>query len=138
LACVCDAAAEKKAVSFGSTGDPKREAGSLKADVTNLSIAALLAEGEVMRQGAEKYGSYNWTVHSMRASTYYNAILRHLWAWWTGQDTDPDSGQSHLAHIRASCGILIEQQVAARLNDDRPREIARAVPIMARLKRLLP
>ena len=110
--------------SLGKTGDPKAEAGSQKATLQNISAVALLMEAEVMRGGSKKYGAYNWCEHPMRASTYHDAILRHFFAWWTGEDIDPESGLSHMAHLRACTGILLEQAHTGELIDDRPLALA--------------
>ncbi len=118
---------------LGKTGDPKREAGSKKPSLANLSTAAILLEAHVMQLGAEKYGAFNWAEHPMQATTYYSAILRHLFAWWGGEDNDAESGVSHLAHIRSCCGILIDQQLTERMIDDRPIEIAYATDVMEML-----
>jgi len=113
-----------KKKSLGATGDPKGEAGSSKPGLGNISVVAQYYEGAVMQMGADSYGAYNWCEHPMKASTYYNAILRHLNAWWLGQNLDPKSKLPHHAHIRASSGIIIDQQAAARMIDDRPRTLA--------------
>ncbi len=111
-------------VGLGASGDPKGEAGAAKPGLGNISVAAQYYEGAVMQQGGETYGFYNWCEHPMRASTYYEAILRHLNAWWTGQTEDPKSKFPHMAHIRASAGIIIDQQEADRMIDDRPKNLA--------------
>ncbi len=115
--------------SLGASGDPKGEAGAIKPGLGNISVAAQYYEGAVMKQGAETYGAYNWCDHPMKASTYYEAILRHLNAWWTGEDLDPKSGLPHMAHLRASGGIIIDQQGAGRLIDDRPKNMADIQPV---------
>ena len=57
----------------------------------------------VLAHGAEKYGRYNWR-GGIAYSRLIAAILRHLTAFNNGQDADPESGISHLAH--AGCGIM--------------------------------
>lgn len=53
-------------------------------------------------------------------SKHFEAAQRHLTAWWLGEDNDPESGRSHLAH--AACRILILlSRKALRQHDDRPR-----------------
>lgn len=82
-------------------------------------------------------GSFNWNDTPIRASTYYDAIFRHLAEWYTGRDADPESRVSPLAHIRASCGILLDAAANGNLIDDRPstadagEEIARLTALMA-------
>ncbi len=121
---------------LGTTGDPKGEAGAAKSGLSNISPAAQFYEGAVMERGAAKYGAYNWADHSLQASTYYNAILRHLNQWWLGEDIDPGSGYPHMAHLRASTGILIDQQAAGRLLDDRPKHLAPLAPVFQDIERV--
>ncbi len=109
---------------LGASGDPKGEAGAAKPGLGNISVVAQYYEGAVMADGADTYGAYNWCEHPMKASTYYNAILRHLNAWWAGADIDPKSKFPHMAHLRASTGIILDQQEADRLIDDRPKNLA--------------
>lgn len=55
----------------------------------------------VMQYGAEKYGDNNWK-QGATWSRYFSALMRHLWAWWRGEDIDPESGFNHLAHVGAN------------------------------------
>jgi hypothetical protein len=100
--------------------NPKTAFGVQKCPMHLLPPPALHAEAHVFGLGAKKYGPYNWREHTVSSSVYQAAALRHLMAWWEGQETDPESGQSHLAHARACLAILIDAQVHGRLNDDRP------------------
>ena len=127
----------KPSTTFGATGDPKGEAGAAKPGLDNISLAAQYYEGAVMKQGADTYGAYNWCEHPMKASTYYNAILRHLSAWWQGEDLDPKSGLPPMAHIRASAGILIDQQETNRMIDDRPKMLAPLQPVWEKIAKAL-
>jgi len=52
-------------------------------------------------------------------TTYVAAIMRHLNAWRDGEDLDPESGISHIAHIACSCNILLDAQHCNTLQDDR-------------------
>ena len=101
--------------------DPKRAAGVSKVPLSMISPAALEAEARVMALGAAKYGAYNFTDNRMKASTYADAMLRHILQWWAGEDCDQESGQPHLAHLRACAAILIEQAASGMLIDDRPK-----------------
>ena len=123
--------------SLGVSGDPKGEAGAAKPGLDNISLAAQYYEGAVMKQGADTYGAYNWCEHSMKASTYYNAIQRHLSAWEAGEDLDPKSGFPHMAHVRASAGIIIDQQETDRMIDDRPKMLAPLKPVWEKIMKVL-
>lgn len=69
--------------------------------------------------GALKYGRSNFRFVGVRASIYYDALVRHLNAWFEGEDDDPDSGLPHLAHVLACAAILVEAKAAGKLTDDR-------------------
>lgn len=73
-----------------------------------------------MRLGREKYGAFNWRKDSITASTYIDAAFRHLASWWDGENVDPESNVSHLAHAAAGLLILLDAQVQGTAADDRP------------------
>lgn len=106
--------------------NPKDAAGQRKPGLSCVPPIALLEEGVVMRLGAAKYGAFNWQETAVRASVYYDAALRHLLSWFAGEDVDPESGVSHLAHVRACCGILIDGAASGKMVDDRPRTTSAA------------
>ena len=99
--------------------DPKGEAGSKKAPLWLLPHHVKMAASWVLGLGARKYGPWNWRKTRVCASTYLSAIQRHLGAWEEREDMDPESGQSHLAHIIANCAILLDAQKHDCLEDDR-------------------
>ena len=99
--------------------DPKGVAGATKCPMHLLPPFALREAAWAHKCGAEKYGPYNWRRTKVCASTYIGAILRHLTEWQMGADSDPESGRSHLAHIVASCNILMDAAEHGTLVDDR-------------------
>ena len=86
-----------------------------------IPAPALLTLANVMGLGASKYGAYNWREHKVSSSVYQSAAMRHLLAWWEGEDKDPESGQCHLAHAMACMAILLDAENKGMLNDDRPQ-----------------
>ena len=70
-------------------------------------------------EGACKYGRSNWRKSGVRASTYVDALLRHLLDYFEGNDTDPDSGLPQFAHMLACCAILVDASASGVLVDDR-------------------
>ena len=99
--------------------DPKGEAGKKKAPLNLLPPYALEQCSWVHKLGSEKYGPYNWRKTGVCASTYVAAIMRHLNAWRDGEDLDPESGISHIAHVACSCNILLDADYCGTLQDDR-------------------
>lgn len=72
----------------------------------------------VLEYGAVKYGARNWT-GGMAYSRPWDAAKRHMWAWWKGEDVDPESGLPHLAHAIVSLMFLIDYQATNTGEDDR-------------------
>jgi len=66
--------------------------------------------GKVLTFGAKKYGEDNW-LEGMSWSRLYGATLRHILAFWMGQDNDEETKLPHLAHaICCLTFLLIYQQ----------------------------
>lgn len=62
----------------------------------------------VLMWGAKKYGDENWKTVSNFKERYYNALRRHIDAWWEdGITNDHETGQHHLAHAICCCLFLI-------------------------------
>jgi len=99
--------------------DPKGAAGALKTPLSLIPPFAMEQTAWVHKLGAEKYGPFNWRETGVCASTYVNAIMRHLNAWRDGETLDPESGISHLAHVACSCNILLDADHCGTLQDDR-------------------
>ncbi len=103
-----------------SAENPKDRIGAAKPPLHLIPPAAEILESVVMGLGAKKYGPFNWRTANVRATVYISAARRHLAQWLDGQDDDPESGVSHLAHARACLGILLDAQATGALIDDRP------------------
>ena len=82
---------------------------------------ALTEIGKVLTYGAKKYEAHNWR-KGMAWSRYYDALLRHLNAWNSGEDIDPESGLMHLAHAGCCLVFLIASAVTGLGRDDRWRK----------------
>lgn len=99
--------------------DPKGASGLGKAQLHLLPRVAMIACSNVMRLGAQKYGAHNFRDAQVLATTYVSAIMRHMAAWNDGEDIDPESGESHIAHIMANCCIVLDAMAHNTLLDDR-------------------
>lgn len=118
---------EGETVEAGLT-DPKGEAGKLKCPLHLLPPTAMSQTAWVLALGAHKYGPWNWRGSKVEAMTYVGAIMRHLSAWTSGEDLDPESGKSHLAHIAAGCSILMDATHVGNLIDNRPHQLFPKTP----------
>ena len=74
----------------------------------------------VWAYGVNKYAAWNWA-KGMPWSVPYECMLRHLAAWYRGEDTDPESGESHLGHIMCNVLMLEHFKTAFTEGDDRPK-----------------
>lgn len=65
----------------------------------------------VLTHGAKKYAPGNWRKVPDARQRYFAALMRHVFAWWTGESTDPDSGLHHLAHAMCCLTFLLEPEL---------------------------
>lgn len=85
-----------------------------------MPYAALADVAAVFHLGAEKYSPYNWA-GGMPYSRVFNSAQRHLLAFWAGEDNDPESGESHVAHAMANLLFLLTYLKQPGATDDRPK-----------------
>ena len=62
---------------------------------------------EVLEFGAAKYAPNNWKHVPDATHRYYDAIMRHMDAWWRGERRDPETDRSHLAHVMCCVAFLM-------------------------------
>ncbi len=107
---------------FDESRNPKDIAGSLKPDLSLIPPSAQIVESLALAYGAAEYGRLNWRKERIRITRYIAAMLRHIAAFNDGEDFDPKSGVSHLGHIRATAGIMIDALSLNCAIDDRGTE----------------
>ena len=100
--------------------NPKTAVGATKVPLHLVPPVASHYLALAFKDGASKYGPYNWREHRVSASVYYGAARRHLDAWWDGEDVSRDALVHHLGHVMACCAILLDAMSVDKLNDDRP------------------
>src|ERR1700753_2565728 len=81
--------------------NPKDLIGSSKPPLSLIPGTALTHLAMAMKNGADKYGAYNWRDYKIQSMIYCDAMERHLRAWIDGEDLAEDSGLHHLAHAMA-------------------------------------
>jgi hypothetical protein len=102
--------------------NPKELAGAKKpATWSVMPRWVMLQVGRVMSVGAAKYSPFNYRESRIAASTYQDAMERHLQLWFDGEDNDDETGVSHLASVIASCALLMDAQATGKLDDDRQK-----------------
>jgi hypothetical protein len=125
-ACPCHAApvGQRNTTHHAATKDtnPKDAIGTRKVPASCVPAPVIAEIGLALLEGACKYGRHNYRIAELgvRASVYYDATMRHLWAWWEGEDIDPDSGLSHVTKAIASLTVLRDAMIRGNVTDDRP------------------
>lgn len=99
--------------------NPKDIAARGKCPLWLVPPVAEELEARVLEKGAEKYGAWNWRNEEIALSTYISATKRHL-AAYLETDNDLEDGLCHLAHARATIGIILDARAHGTLIDDRP------------------
>lgn len=91
--------------------NPKDAVGVGKIPMSCVPSLPMQEVGVAMYEGARKYGRHNWRASGTRASVYYDAAMRHLMAWWEGENLDPDSGLPHITKAMATLLVLRDAQM---------------------------
>ena len=99
-----------------SKGGHKDDRGKVRMELIPPEL--LEAVGDILTFGAEKYSARNWE-HGMRWSRPFGALMRHMWAWWRGEDKDPETGRSHLWHAACCIAFLVAYEARGDGEDDR-------------------
>ena len=80
---------------------------SNKPNTALLPPLSLLGAARVLGMGASKYGPDNWR-GGIEYRRLLGAALRHIFAYNSGEDTDPESGLSHIHHATVNLMFLGE------------------------------
>ena len=100
--------------------NPKTAVGVSKAPLHLVPPSATHYLALAFKDGAAKYGPYNWRDKTVSSSVYIGAVKRHIDAWWDGEDLSTDANVEHLAHAMACLAIILDAKSVGKLNDDRP------------------
>lgn len=60
---------------------------------------------KVLEFGANKYEAHNWK-KGHYTTKLCESLMRHLFAYLSGEDVDPESGCSHIGHIQCNAMFL--------------------------------
>lgn len=100
--------------------NPKDAVGVKKVPISTVPAPVIAEIGLAMLEGARKYGRHNYRAAGVRASVYYDALFRHMGAWWEGEDIDKESGLSHITKALACLTVLRDSMLLGNWEDDRP------------------
>ena len=97
---------------------PKFDAAKVRVDL--LPIEPMMQIATVFGFGAKKYFANSYRQgETVVWSRTYGSIMRHMMAFWSGEDKDPESGLPHLAHAGTQLFILMEHTAHNQNKDDR-------------------
>jgi hypothetical protein len=113
--------------------NPKDAIGVLKVGLSNIPLGPLLELAVAMTEGSMKYGRHNYRAIGVRSSVYFDALIRHMFAWWEGEDIDTDSGLSHLVKAMACLAVLRDAQINGKCYDDRPPKSPETVALIKKM-----
>ena len=108
----------REEVTTKQLGGEKFDTDKLRYDL--LPPELLEETARVLTFGAEKYSARNWEL-GMAWSRPFGAMMRHMWAWWGGEDKDPETGYSHLAHAACCIAFLVAYERRGTGTDNRPK-----------------
>jgi hypothetical protein len=73
-----------------------------------IPTEAIFEIGKVLGYGASKYGDKNWPLVEDGRKRFYGSALRHLVAWFGGEQLDKESGLNHLSHALTNIIFLLD------------------------------
>lgn len=115
--CHCSAAASLSG-EVRVTSETGGQKGQKLARLGSLDPAALRIVAEVAGFGEEKYDRLNY-LRGFDWSLSFDACQRHLLAFWSGQNLDPESGLPHLGHAAWQCLAMLAFLIHGLGTDDR-------------------
>ncbi len=72
---------------------------------------ALKELARVLTFGSLKYADNNWRKVENGESRYFDACMRHLWAWKEGEKNDEESGLPHLSHALCCISFILDKEM---------------------------
>lgn len=97
----------------------KHDANKVRMEL--LPVTPLVDIAKVLTFGAKKYSDENWR-KGISYKRVYGALLRHLTSWYSGEENDAETGESHLAHAGCCLLFLLEYTHTKTEFDDRYKE----------------
>ena len=103
---------------FGAKSDVAIKHDQNKTEYHHMPPEAFEEVNKVFTFGAKKYAAYNYRA-GFSYSRPFNAAMRHMWAYWRGEDLDKETSISHLAHAICCVLILLQNVLENKGKDDR-------------------
>lgn len=94
----------------------KYDDGKLKMELIPVEMMNAMARG--FTYGAGKYSARNWEL-GLSWGRLFGSVLRHLFAFWGGDEIDKESGIPHLHLASSALAMLVATVDRHPENDDR-------------------
>ena len=91
-----------------------------KAPIHMIPEEAILGTSQVFAFGAKKYKRFNYR-KGIEFTRLQDSLMRHMLAFSKGENTDEESGLSHLYHAAANISMLIYMNENKPEMDDRDK-----------------
>lgn len=102
-----------------------------KPPLANVPVAGIRAVARVQAYGHRKYGDFNNFRKGMEVSRNLSCAIRHIYAYMDGEDLDPESNESHLAHAATRLMFVLQNQADGTAIDDRYKRPEKPLDIPA-------
>lgn len=102
-----------------STGGQKQ---AKREQFHTIPAEALFELSRLYEYGSSRYAPYNFR-RGYDFSLSFDALQRHAWLWWNGEDVDPESGLSHMASVAwhaLTLLMMVQSEDMVGEFDDRP------------------
>ena len=95
---------------------------SKKPKMNLLPPKAIVEISKVLTFGAAKYDAENWRKLDDLQNRYTAGALRHIFAHMDGEDLDPETNLSHLAHAMCCLLFKLEIELEERFKEEESRK----------------
>ena len=96
---------------------------SEKPKMNLLPPKAIVEISKVLTFGAAKYDAENWRKLDDLQNRYTAGALRHIFAHMDGEELDPETNLSHLAHAMCCLLFKLEIELEERSKEEESREV---------------
>ena len=96
---------------------------SEKPKMNLLPPKAIVEISKVLTFGAAKYDAENWRKLDDLQNRYTAGALRHIFAHMDGEELDPETNLSHLAHAMCCLLFKLEIELEERFKEEESREV---------------
>ena len=105
-------------------GAERKNTGKAPMSMVLEANHAMTGAAQVMAFGAKKYARGNWH-KGLPHTEVADCLIRHLSAYLSGEDLDPESGLPHIDHVTCNAVFLAQLVRTHPEMDDRSEELTK-------------